>query len=60
MRNSENHLANDTYVSTFNRYQELPNNGDIEKERNTGDYVKPKLPTQTKATQVEKIIITQG
>ena len=48
MRSSENHLANDTYVSTFNRYQELSNNGDIEKESNTGDYVKPKVADSNK------------
>ena len=26
MRNSENHSANNTYISTSNRYQELPKN----------------------------------
>ena len=41
VRSTENLLANDTYVSTFNRYQEISNNGDIEKENNTGDYLKP-------------------
>ena len=54
MRSSENHLANDTYVSTFNRYQELSNNGDIEKESNTGDYVKPKVADSNKSNSGRK------
>ena len=38
------------YISTFNRYQELSKNDDIEDESNTGDYVKP-----TKAAESIKI-----
>ena len=29
------------YISTFNKYQELSKDDDIEKEGNPGDYVKP-------------------
>ena len=36
VRCSENHSPNDAYVSTSNQCQELSNNGDIEKECNTG------------------------
>ena len=41
VRSSENHSANNTYISTSNRYQELSKNDDIENESNTADYVKP-------------------
>ena len=41
VRSSENHSANNTYMSTSNRYQELSKNDDIENESNTADYVKP-------------------
>ena len=54
MRNSENHSAYDTCISTSNRHQELSNNGDIEKESNTGDYVKPMKATDSKKTNSGK------
>ena len=47
MRSSKNHSVNNTYISTSNRYQELSNNGDIEKESNAEDYVKPKEAADT-------------
>ena len=46
----ENHSANNTYISTSSRYQELSKNDDAENESNTGDYVKP-----TKAANSNKI-----
>ena len=49
VQNSENHSANDTYISTSNQYRELSKNDDIENEGNTGDYVKP-----TKAVESSK------
>ena len=54
VRNSENHSAYDTCISTSNRYQELSNNGDIEKESNTGDYVKPMKAADSKKTNSGK------
>ena len=41
MQSSESHSANNSYISTSNRYRELSNNGDIENENNNGDYEKP-------------------
>ena len=41
VRSSENHSANNKYISTSNRYQELSKNDDIENESNTADYAKP-------------------
>ena len=61
VRSSKNHSAKDTYVSTSNRYQELSNNGDIEKESNTVDCVKPtEVADSNKTSSGKKIVMTQG
>ena len=41
VQSSESHSANNSCISTSNRYRELSNNGDIENENNNGDYEKP-------------------
>ena len=54
MRSSENHSANNTYISTFNRYQELSKNYNIENESNTGYYVKPTKAAESSKTNLGK------
>ena len=53
-RNTENHSANNTYVSTSNRYQELSKNDDIANKSNTGDYVKPTKAAESNKTNFGK------
>ena len=61
MRSSENYSANNTYISTSNRHQELSNNDDTENESNTGDNLKLKKAADSNKTNSgkKKIIMTQ-
>ena len=54
VRNSENLSANNRYISTSNRYQELSKNDDIENENNTEDYVKPANAAESNRTNSGK------
>ena len=52
VRNCENHLVNNTYISTSNQYQKLSKNDDIENESNAGDYVKPTKAAESNETNL--------
>ena len=54
MQSSESHSANNSYISTSNRYRELSNNGDIENENNNGDYEKPTKAVDSNKTNSGK------
>ena len=54
MRNTENHSANNAYISASNRCQELSKNDDIENESNTEDYVKPTKAAESNKTNSGK------
>ena len=57
MQSSENHSANNPYISTSNRYQIISNNDDVENEGNNGDYVKPTKAAELDETNLGKKII---
>ena len=51
--NSENHSANNTYISTSNLHQELSKDDHIENKSNTGDY-EPAKPVESNKTNYSK------
>lgn len=55
-RNSKNYSANNKYITTSNRYQEISKDDDIENDSNTRNYVKPTKPVKSrKKSHKEKI-----